>query len=126
MKEARATLIDQQALQRAMIVGTLLQVVLAALAVMSAWIAQHVLLFGAMILSAVAGYLYAQDVSRGYFAGAAGGFVAGGVSGLFGTAMCIVLGVTDSGLLLEDALIFVATGGVGGLFGQLAAPAAKR
>ena len=62
-------MIDSSALSRAMVVGTALQVVLAILAYFSGWIAQHALLFGAMMLSAIAGYLYAQDVSKGYLAG---------------------------------------------------------
>jgi hypothetical protein len=114
-------MIDSSALSRAMIVGTTLQVVLAILANLSAWIAQHALLFGAMMLSAIAGYLYAQDVSKGYLAGAAGGLVAGGVSGLFGVATSIVLGNTDPGLFIQNTLIFVFVGGIGGLFGQMAA-----
>jgi hypothetical protein len=114
-------MIDSSALSRAMIVGTALQVVLAILAFFSGWIAQHALLFGAMMVSAVAGYLYAQDVAKGYLAGAAGGFVAGGVSGLFGVAMSVVLGNTDPGLFVQNTLVFVLTGGVGGVFGQMAA-----
>ena len=114
-------MIDSPALNRAMIVGATLQVVLAILANLSAWIAQHALLFGAMMLSAVAGYLYAQDVSKGYLAGAVGGLVAGGVSGLFGVAMSVILGNTDPGLFMENTLIFVFTGGIGGVFGQMAA-----
>ena len=56
-------MIDSSALSRAMVVGTALQVVLAILAYFSGWIAQHALLFGAMMLSAIAGYLYAQRAS---------------------------------------------------------------
>jgi hypothetical protein len=114
-------MIDRSALGRAMIVGTALQVVLAVLADWSNWIQQHALLFGAMMLSAIAGYLYAQDVSKGYLAGATGGLVAGGVSGLFGVAVSVILGDTDPGLFVQNTLIFVLTGGVGGLFGQMAA-----
>jgi hypothetical protein len=121
MNQARTQTIDREALTRAMIVGTTLQIVLAVLADLSTWIAQHALLFGAMMLSAIAGYLYAQDVSKGYFAGATGGLVAGGVSGLFGVAFSIILGDTDPGLFVQNTLIFVLTGGVGGLFGQMAA-----
>jgi len=114
-------MVDAPALNRAMIVGTSLQVVLAILAHFSTWLALHALLFGAMMLSAIAGYLYAQDVSRGYLAGAAGGLAAGGVCGLFGLSLSVVLGDTDAGLFVQNALIFVLTGAVGGLFGQMAA-----
>jgi hypothetical protein len=114
-------MIDTAALNRAMIVGTLLQVVLAITAHFWGWVALHALLFGAMMLAAVSGYLYAQDVDRGYLAGAAGGLLAGGVCGIFGASLAIVLGDTDPGLLVQNTLIFVLTGGLGGLFGQMAA-----
>lgn len=114
-------MIDTPPLNRAMIVGTLLQVALAILARVSVWVELHALLFGAMMLSAIAGYLYAQEVAKGYFAGAVGGLVAGGVCGLFGVSLAVVLGVTDGGLLVQDAVIFVLTGAIGGLFGQTAA-----
>lgn len=112
---------DNPALRRAMIVGTVLQVALAVLAHFSAWIAQHALLFGAMMIAAVSGYLYAQDVAKGFAAGATGGLVAGGVCGLFGLSLSIILGETDSSLFVQYALIFAFTGGIGGIFGQMAA-----
>jgi hypothetical protein len=112
---------DASALRRAMIVGTVLQAALAVLAHFSAWIALHALLFGAMMLSAIAGYLYAQDIAKGYAAGATGGVIAGGACGLFGVALSIIFGDTDPGLFIQNVLIFAFTGGVGGLFGQMAA-----
>ena len=93
-----------------MIVGTVLQAVLAVLAHVSGWVALHALLFGAMMISATAGYLYAQDISKGYAAGATGGVLAGGVCGLFGVAFSIILGDTDPGLFIQNALIFVHHG----------------
>ena len=113
--------VDPAAVRRAMIVGTALQILLAILAHFSLWIALHALLFGAMMISAVAGYLYAQDVARGYPAGVVGGLIAGGVCGLFGAAASVVLGDTDAGLFVQNTLIFLFTGGIGGLFGQMSA-----
>jgi len=118
---AEEAIIDAMPARNAMIAGTIMQVLLAALAHWSYWIAQHVLLFGAMMISAVAGYLYAQDVAKGYAASAAGGLIVGGVCGLFGAAFSVVLGDTDSSLFVQNTLIFVFTGGVGGLFGQMSA-----
>jgi hypothetical protein len=114
-------MIDAAVARRAVIVGTVLQVLLAVLAHFSLWIALHALLFGEMMISAVAGYLYAQDVAQGFAAGATGGVIAGGVCGLFGVALSIVLGDTDASLLIQNALIFAFTGGLGGLFGQMSA-----
>jgi hypothetical protein len=112
---------DPPALYRAALVGTALQMVLAVAAHISVWIALHALLFGGMLISAVAGYLYALDVAQGFAAGAWGGLIAGGVCGFFGIAVSIVLGDTDPSLFAQNTLIFVFTGGVGGIFGQLAA-----
>ena len=117
----RAERLDQSALGRAMLVGTVLQVVLAILAHLSAWIALHALLFGAMMISAVSGYLYALDTGKGFAAGATGGVIAGGVCGLFGLAVSVVIGDTDPGLLIQNLVFFAFTGGIGGLFGQMAA-----
>lgn len=114
-------MLEMPALRRAMIVGTILEVALAVLAHFSVWIAIHALLFGSMLASAFVGYLYALDIGKGYVAGAVGGVLAGGVCGFFGAAASIMLGDTDPNLFLLNTLIFAFTGGVGGLFGQLAA-----
>ncbi len=114
-------MIDTPALRRAMIVGTVLLVALAFSAHVSAWITLHALLFGGMLISAAAGYLYALDVAKGYAAGGLGGAIAGGVCGFFGIALSIMLGDTDPSLFTQNALIYAFTGGVGGVFGQFAA-----
>jgi len=117
----RGQTLEQAALLRAMIVGTVLQLLLAILAHLSAWVALHALLFGAMMISAVSGYLYALDTAKGFAAGATGGVISGGVCGLFGVALSVVIGDTDPGLLVQNFMIFAFTGGIGGLFGQMAA-----
>lgn len=114
-------MINRPALRRAIIVGTVLQVGLALLGHFSGWIALHALLFLGMMISATSGYLYAQDVGRGYAAGAAGGAISGAVSALFGLAMSIILGDMDPGLFARDLAILALTGAVGGPFGQMAA-----
>jgi hypothetical protein len=113
-------MIDQAALRRAMIAGTVLQLALGSAAHLSVWLAAHALLFGAMLISASMAYLYALDVGSGYAAGALGGTLAGGTCGLFGAAFTIVLGDTDPSAFLENVAIFAFTGALGGLFGQLA------
>lgn len=108
------------ALRRAVIVGTVFQVILAASAHFSEWIAIHALLFGGMLISSVAGYLYALDIAKGFRAGAYGGTLAGGASGFFGIALSITLGDTDPARFLIYTLIYTFTGAVGGVFGQSA------
>ena len=113
--------LDWPVLRRAMLVGTVLQLVLALLAHLSGWIAVHALLFGAMMLSAISGYLYALDTGRGFADGATGGVIVGGACGLFGVATSVVIGDTDPGLFVQNSIIFAFTGGIGGLFGHMAA-----
>lgn len=114
-------MLEAAALRRATIVGTMLQLALAILAHFSGWVALHGLLFLGMMIAAISGYLYAQEVGKGYFAGAGGGLVSGAVCGVFGLALSIVLGDTDPALLLQNLAIFAFIGAVGGLFGQMAA-----
>jgi hypothetical protein len=116
-----ATLVDNRALQRATIVGTLLQVVIVLLAHFSSWVEQHALLFGAMMISAVSGYLYAQEVAKGYGRGAYGGAIAGGICGLVGIGISLVLGDESPVALTVRLFVSVLTGAVGGVYGQMAA-----
>jgi hypothetical protein len=116
----RVGLVDHRALQRAILVGTLLQIVSVLIAHFSAWIETHALLFGGMMISATMGYLYAQEVGRGYAKGAYGGAIAGGLCALIGIAVSVILGDMTPKMLLVRALISVLTGAVGGIYGQMA------
>lgn len=117
----RAELIDNRALQRAILVGTLLQLVAVAIAHVSLWTETNAFLFAGMMISATMGYLYAQDVSRGYAKGAYGGAIAGGACAFIGIAVSVVLGDLSGRMLLVRSLISVLTGAVGGVYGQMAA-----
>ena len=114
-------LVDHRALQRAILVGTLFQVVAVLIAHFSLWIETHALLFGGMMISATMGYLYAQEVARGYVKGACGGAMAGGVCAVIGIAPSVLLGDMTLKMLVVRALISVLTGAVGGIYGQMAA-----
>jgi hypothetical protein len=74
-----------------------------------------------MMISATIGYLYAQDVSKGYGRGACGGAIAGGTCALIGIAVSVLLGDMAPKVLVLRTLICVLTGAVGGLYGQMAA-----
>ncbi|HEX4157116.1 MAG TPA: hypothetical protein VHY79_01460 [Rhizomicrobium sp.] len=117
----RTGLIDNNALQRAIIVGTLLQIVFVLIAHFSVWIETHALLFAGMMTSATVGYLYAQEVAKGYARGAYGGAIAGGLCALIGIAPSVLLGDMTGGMLLVRDLISILTGAVGGIYGQMAA-----
>ena len=114
-------MVDHRALQRAILVGTLFQVVAVLIAHFSPWIETHALLFGGMMISATMGYLYAQEVARGYVKGACGGAMAGGVCAVIGIAPSVLLGDMTLKMLVVRVLISVLTGAVGGIYGQMAA-----
>jgi hypothetical protein len=117
----RVGLVDHRALERAILVGTLFQVVAVVIAHFSLWIETHALLFGGMMISATMGYLYAQEVARGYVKGAWGGAVAGGLCAIIGMAPSVLLGDMTPKMLGVRTLISILTGAVGGIYGQMAA-----
>jgi hypothetical protein len=112
-------MIDVKALERAILVGILLQITLMVLGHYSPWIRLNAFLFGGMMISATAGFLYAQDVGPGYARGALAGAIAGGVCGFIGIAVSVVLHDTAASFLALGTAITVLTGAVGGLWGQV-------
>jgi len=113
--------IDPKILLRAFIVGTVLQVIMVVLGHFVPWVVLHVFMFGGMMISATAAYLYAMDAGKGYFPGATAGAIVGGACALIGIAVSVMLGETASGLIPGATAVCVLTGAVGGLFGQMAA-----
>ena len=114
-------LVDDCALQRAVFVGTLLQIVFVLIAHFSVWTETHALLFAGMMTSATVGYLYAQEVAKGYALGAYGGAIAGGLCAFIGIALSALLGDMTGRMLLVRDTISIFTGAVGGIYGQMAA-----
>jgi hypothetical protein len=113
--------IDARILQRATIVGTVLQVAMAVAGHFLPWVRDHLFLFGGMMISAIAGYLYAADFGDGYVRGMIGGAIAGGVCALIGIALSVLLGDAPVFVLALGTAISVLTGTVGGFWGQVAA-----
>ena len=116
-----AKMIDNRALRRAILVGTFFQLIAVLIAHVRQWMETEAFFFAGMMISATMGYLYAQDVSRGYAKGACGGAIAGGVCAFAGIAVSVVLGDLTSRVLVIRSLISVLTGAVGGVYGQMAA-----
>jgi hypothetical protein len=106
---------------RAIIVGLVLQIVMYVTGHFSAWFAVRVFGFGGMMISATAGYLYAMEAATGYFSGATGGAIAGGLCGFVGIALSAGLGDTLTSYIATGTAIAVMVGAIGGLFGQMAA-----
>ncbi len=114
-------MIDGRILQRAVIVGLVLQAAMMLLAHFVPWIRVHVLLFAAMMISATAGYLYAMDFGAGFGRGILGGAIVGGACGFFGMVLSVLLGDASVALLALWTAIFTLTGAAGGFWGQVAA-----
>jgi hypothetical protein len=114
-------LIDSKVLFRAAIVGIVLQLALAAGAHYIAYVAKHYFLFGGMMIAATAGYLYGMGSGKGYFPGATGGAIIGGVCGLAGVCASVLMQDASQAIIPLFTAICVGTGAVGGLFGQMAA-----
>jgi hypothetical protein len=108
-------------LQRAVIAGVILQLALAVLGHFVPWIVDHFFMFGRMMLSATAGYIYGMQYGRTYVLSALGGAVAGGLCVVPALAVSILLGDTPASFLAIGTGISILTGGVGGAFGQMAA-----
>jgi hypothetical protein len=114
-------MIDRAALQRATIVGTVLQVAMVVIGHFVPFVAIHVFMFGGMMISATVGYLYARDVGRGYGFGAVGGAISGGVCAFIGIGVSVILRDTAPMILALGTSISILTGAVGGVFGQMSA-----
>ena len=112
-------MIDARILQRAIIVGTVLQAAMMVLGHFFPWIRVHVFLFGGMMISATSGFLYAQDVGPGWARGALAGAIVGGVCGFVWIALSVALRDTPAPFLWLGTAIAVLTGTVGGLWGQV-------
>jgi hypothetical protein len=114
-------MIDTRILQRAAAVGMVLQIALSLAGYFFPWVAIHFFMFGRMMISASAGYLYGMELGRGYVIGALGGAVAGGLCVLPAIVLSVLLGDTGAAMLAVGTGISILTGGVGGAFGQIAA-----
>ena len=114
-------MIDAQILQRATVAGTMLQLTLIVFGHYVPWIRDNAFLFGGMLISGVAGLLYARDAALGYLRGALGGAIGGGGCALIGISASVLLKDMPATALGIGTAISVLTGAAGGLWGELGA-----
>ncbi len=114
-------MLDGKLIQRAAITGVVLQFALVMIAHYVPWISANAYQFGTMMISGVAGLLYARDFAKGYPKGALGGAIVGGACGLIGLCAANILGDVPLLAVPLGTAITILTGAVGGLFGQMAA-----
>jgi len=121
MKQIAKTLIDTKILDRALLVGVLLEAGFMLLGHYRPFISKYFGLFGCMMIAGTAGLLYARDLARGYVAGALGGLVIGAACGVTAVATANLLGDRPDDFLPYGVMICALVGAIGGLFGQYAA-----
>ncbi|HTT99895.1 MAG TPA: hypothetical protein VMF58_17730 [Rhizomicrobium sp.] len=114
-------MIDARILQRSTVVGTVLQLAMVIAGHFVPWVRDNVFMFGGMLISGVAGLLYAREVALGWWRGALGGAIAGGLCALIGIGVSVLLGDTPNFVLGLGTAISVVTGAVGGLWGEVGA-----
>lgn len=114
-------MLEPKILQRALIVGTGLQITWIFIRHFVPWMMETVFLFGGMMISGIAGYLYAMDYGAGFGPGIMGGAIAGGACMLIGTAAAVLLGDVPAAKLALYPAISVLTGIAGGFWGEVAA-----
>lgn len=118
---ARIPLLNVRLVMWTAVFGTVTQLALSvARHLFPGWPASFVL-FGHMMISATAGYLYGLVLGRGYGRGALGGGIAGGLSVVPACAVSVLLGDSDGILVTTATLISILTGAVGGFFGHMGA-----
>jgi hypothetical protein len=121
MKKLTKTLIDIKILDRALVVGIVLEAAFMAAGHWRPMLDTHFGLFGAMMIAGTAALLYARDLARGYVKGALGGLVIGAACGLTAVGTANVLGDHPDRFLPYGVMVCALVGAVGGLFGQYAA-----
>ena len=114
-------MIDVRIMQRAILVGSALQVAMVLLGHFSVWVRDHVLLFAGLMIAATSGYIYAMAYAAGFGRGMFGGAIAGGVCGAVGLLAAVLLKDAAVETMALWTAIFALTGAAGGFWGQIAA-----
>jgi hypothetical protein len=121
MPKIAQTLIDAKILDRALIVGVVLEAGFMIAGHFRPVLDTHFGLFGVMMIAGTAALLYARDLARGYISGALGGLVIGAACGLAAVGTANLLGDHPDIFLPYGVMVCALVGAIGGLFGQYAA-----
>jgi hypothetical protein len=111
-------MLNVNALRRATLTGTVLQVAMVIAGHYVPFIALHVFMIGGMLISLLAGLFYARSARR-YVGAAIGGAIAGGLCALLGIAVSVGLGDTLPVILAFGTVASGVTGLIGGVTGKL-------
>jgi hypothetical protein len=111
-------MIDPKTLQRALLVGTVLQVAMVVAGHFVPFVALHIFALGGMAISLLAGLLYGRAAAA-YGGAALGGAIAGGGCALIGIALSVLMGDTQAMILAIGTVSSAVTGAIGGALGRL-------
>jgi hypothetical protein len=111
-------MIDLKILRRAVFLGVILEVSLVIGG--AVWpSSRYGLLFGAMLISAVAGFFYARELGKGFGAGLLGGTLTGAACGVVAVVGAAFAGIEHETYIPYGVMVLTLTGAVGGIFGEL-------
>jgi len=111
---------NRKALINATVIGTLLQLIMITAGHFVPAVAAQFAIVG-MLISLVAGLLYARAAKGGWGDSLIGGLIAGGVCALIGIAASVLWGDTAQNILLIGTAGSAVAGAVGGAVGKLLA-----
>jgi hypothetical protein len=110
-------MIDLKILRRAVLLGVGFELALVAGGYF--WPrSQPGLLFGCMLVAAVAGMFYARDLGRGFGSGALGGALTGAACGVAAVVAASFLNERPETHIPYGVMVLMFTGAVGGIFGE--------
>jgi uncharacterized ion transporter superfamily protein YfcC len=109
---------NRKALINATVVGTILQL---AMVLAGHWVPAVANLFAiiGILISLVAGLLYARAAKSTWSDSTLGGVIAGGVCALLGIAVSFLLGDVTASILLLGTISSAAGGAIGGAIGKV-------
>lgn len=112
---------NTRALAYAIVIGLVLQLVMVIAGHYVPFIKNNIFAIGGMLISLVAGLIYARRAAGGWGGAFGGGLIAGGVCGLLGIAVSVMLGDVPAEVLGYGTAGSAVAGLIGGGIGKLLA-----
>lgn len=110
---------DRKSLLIATAAGTVAQLTMVIAGHFMPMVREHGFAVGGMLISLLAGLLYARRAKGGWPPSLIGGAIAGGACALIGIAPSVALGDTPASILLLGTLASTVAGVVGGALGKV-------
>lgn len=112
---------NTRALAYAIVIGLILQLVMVIAGHYVPFIKNNLFAIGGMLISLVAGLIYARRAAGGWSGALGGGLIAGGLCALLGIAVSVMLGDVPAEVLGYGSAGSAIAGLIGGAIGKLLA-----